>query len=215
MRKRWTRFTLIELLVVIAIIAILAAMLLPALNKARLTAFRISCLNNQKTVLLAYQYYAQNNSEWLMPARVYGVIWSTQAARQLYSNPTDKQIDKLWFCPAEPVKFGSYAYGYYRYGHIAMNASLSGNDPDTAAAEHKQNYQDRKFRKMTVSFAPSKSYVSMGNNMKDGWSMKGDGTLGYVAFRHGSNPRKRLMRGKSHKERRISVCSWIASPWRF
>ena len=64
-RRITDAFTLIELLVVIAIIAILAAMLLPALTRAKMQGKRVRCISNQKQLAITWLLYVADNNDWV------------------------------------------------------------------------------------------------------------------------------------------------------
>ncbi len=111
-------FTLIELLVVIAVIGVLAALVFPALSKAKQKAQGIYCLNNGKQLMVAIHLYAGDYGDWLPPNPEHGTNQSwvrgsmriaTEATNTLFLTdpryaklaPYTKAAPSLYKCPAD------------------------------------------------------------------------------------------------------------------
>src|SRR5512137_561018 len=102
MRPRKTAFTLIELLVVIAIIAILAALLLPALARAKAKAQAVQCMSNKKQLQLAWFMYAGDNNDRLAV-----------------------NSDKSQLYPNVPSGTPSWVFGWLDWGTSPANTNLA------------------------------------------------------------------------------------------
>ena len=111
-------FTLIELLVVLAVIAILAALLLPALARAKQKAQGIVCINNQRQLLIAWRLYADDSNDMLVP-----------------NNPAN------WFLPG-PTGYGPH----HRWMASWSLGDQSYGNPDATNLDYLMGERDRPTR---------------------------------------------------------------------
>ena len=140
-------FTLLELLVVIAVIAILAALLLPALSRAKSTAQAVACLNHLKQWGLATQLYVEDHADYLPreglpnPQADHGDLeptnqaWYIQLPAELNlplyrdmpwrTNCLDPCAGTLWLCPSNPRRCDASSKTNNLF-HYCLNEAFDG-----------------------------------------------------------------------------------------
>jgi prepilin-type N-terminal cleavage/methylation domain-containing protein/prepilin-type processing-associated H-X9-DG protein len=143
-------FTLIELLVVIAIISILASMMLPVLSRAKLTAQSIRCTSNHQQLQLAWQMYAEDHEDRLVPNWAIYPNWSGEyrdgysttnawvVGSAVQSDSTEgiragglwdyTRSESLYRCPSDRSLWPYGARHGPRPFNVALNAGMNGGN---------------------------------------------------------------------------------------
>ena len=206
LRMARSLFTLIELLVVIAIIAILAAMLMPALQRARDTAKQSNCLSNQKQMGMAMTGYTSDNSDFFPKllhsgfTAMYGSgggIWLAALVRGKYITYNSK----LLTCDFSPFKRRHfekekkanettdrfyYALCFTGYG---LNRYVGSSYLQRGAAEEADQYAPLKLSQIRLK-SPSRLLVTVDAYMRSGKAWPDADSKGFYLILWGSRVRR-------------------------